>query len=311
MRGVPVCGDSQKDEHKARFWCYPSESGLRVHCFNCDYDKWLSEYLKENDESLYREYLLEKRKDQVLNKPKPVTEISEKINSVMPVIKQLNYCERLDRLPENHPIIKYANNRCIPKEKFKRLWFTNQWPSLVNSINEGTYKKESNEPRLVIPIFNEKGKIESFQGRALRSNAPQKYITIKAHDKATKIYGLDTVDGNKRVYVLEGPLDSLFLDNAIAITGGSLDLSIIPYKDNRVWIMDNEPRHPDTIKRMKRLIDAGESIVFWDKSPWKSKDINDMIIKDGAKASDIMCYINNNIESGLMAKLRLEKYSKV
>ncbi len=306
----PICGDSQKDMNKARFWIFDAGQGLRCHCFNCEYNKWLSQYLKDNEPDLYREYLLEKRKEQVFDKPKTV-EPSEKINAKLPVIEKLNFCERLDRLPKEHPIVKYVTARCIPSTSWKRLWFTNQWPSLVNSVNPGTYKNETNEPRLVIPIFNKKGEIESFQGRALRKNAPQKYITIKAHEHATKIYGLDTLDESKLVFVMEGPIDSLFIDNAIAITGGSLDLAQVPCNGNRAWIMDNEPRHPDTIKRMKRLVDAGERVVFWDKSPWKSKDINDMIMKEGATASEITCYINQNISQGLMAKLRLDKYARV
>lgn len=309
----PICGDSQKDANKARFWIFASGNGLRCHCFNCEYSNWLSEYLKHNEEDLYREYLLEKRKERISEKPvkesKP--DISEKLTAKMPIIERLDYCERIDRLPKDHPIVKYVKSRCIPNNATKRLWFTNQWPALVNSVNPGTYKNETNEPRLVIPIFNEHGKIESFQGRALRKDAPQKYITIKAHENATKIYGLDTMDKSKLVYVMEGPIDSLFIDNAIAITGGSIDLNAVPQKDNRAWVMDNEPRKPDTIKRMKRLIDAGEKVVFWDKAPWPSKDINDMIKNDGATASDILCYINSNIEHGLMAKLRLQKYSKV
>ncbi|AWD90463.1 DNA primase [Erwinia phage Cronus] len=307
----PICGDSQKDAFKARFWAYPVNDSLRVHCFNCDYADWFNVFLKEQEPDLYRDYLLEKRKEQVFDRPiETKTEISEKLTAKL-IIEKLDYCERLDRLPEEHPIIKYVLARCIPKDKLKRLWFTNQWPALVNSVNPGTYKNETNEPRLVIPIFNKQGKIESFQGRALRKDAPQKYITIKAHESATKIYGLDTVDESKDVYVMEGPIDSLFVDNAIAITGGSLDLGSMPFKDKRVWVMDHEPRHPDTIKRMKRLIDSGERVVFWDKSPWGSKDVNDMIRKDGATASQIMSYIESNSASGLEAKMRFSKYAKV
>lgn len=305
----PICGDSQKDQFKARGWAYEQPTGgVAIHCYNCDAHMGLGRYLKENEPDLYREYILEVRKEtgktrapEVVNKP----QVEKKF------IQKLDYCERLDRLPSAHPICKYVEKRKIPKAKWNRLWFTSQWPALVNSVNPGTYANEKNESRLVIPIFNAEGKIESFQGRALSKDAPQKYMTIKSYENATKIYGQDTVNESKLVFVMEGPIDSLFIDNAIAITGGSLDLSIVPYKDNRAWIMDHEPRHPDTVKRMKKLIDAGEKIVFWDKSPWSSKDVNDMIINEGATQESIMNYINNNIESGLMAKMRFTRYAKV
>lgn len=307
----PICGDSQKDLFKARFWAYGNPDGkVALHCYNCDIHITLSQYLKEYEPDLYREYILEIRKEkasELKSPPKPV----EKPVEVKKFIQKLDYCERIDRLPEAHPIVKYVTSRCIPKTSWNRLWFTNQWPALVNSINPGTYKNEKNEPRMVIPIFNAEGKIESLQGRALRKDAPQKYITIKAHENASKIYGLDTVKGTSLVYVMEGPIDSLFVSNAISITGGSLELSMVPYEGNRAWIMDHEPRHPDTVKRMKKLIDAGERVVFWDKSPWSSKDVNDMIMKEGATPEQIMDYINNNIESGLMAKMRFTRYAKI
>lgn len=307
-----VCGDSQKDMNKARFWAYPAkDSGIRVHCFNCEYDAWLSKYLKEFEEDLYREYILEIRKEKTFAKPeRKEVEVSDKFKAKMPVIEKLEYCTRLDKLQPDHPIIKYVRSRFIPENQWHRLWFTMQWPALVNSVKPGTYSNETNEPRLVIPIFNSNKDIESFQGRALRKDAPQKYITIKAHDDATKIYGLDTVDERKRVWVMEGPIDSLFIPNSIAITGGSMDLSIVPFKETRVWVMDNEARHPDTIKRMTKLVNAGERILFWDKAPWPSKDINDMIKDDGATPEQILDYMNKNTEQGLMAKMRLSRYAR-
>lgn len=305
----PICGDSAKDLNKARFWAYPCNEGIKFHCFNCDVNMWLSQYLKDYDSTMYREYLMEKRKASVTEKPVAKAEVV--FNSKMPKIEKLEFCERLDKLPLEHPIVKYVKSRCIPEDKWSRLWFTMKWPALVNSINPGTYSNEKNEPRLVIPIFNKQKEIESLQGRALRKDAPQKYITIKAHDKATKIYGTDSIDERKDVFVMEGPIDSLFVDNAIAITGGTIDLNLVPYSDNRIWVMDNEPRHPDTIKRMTKLIEAGERIVFWDKAPWNSKDINDMVKDEGASAEQIMSYIRSNVEQGLMAKMRLSRYAKV
>lgn len=311
----PICGDSAKDEFKARFWAYEhKKSGLlRVHCFNCDEDLLFSKFLQNQDESLYREYVMEKRKERLFTsgtKEPTNTGPSEKITSKL-VIEKLDYCERLDRLPKDHPIVRYVKNRRIPESKWNRLWFTTQWPALCNSIKPGTYAKELNEPRLVIPIYNKDKKMESFQGRALRKDAPQKYITIKAHDDATKIYGLDTVDGTKDVFAMEGPIDSLFLDNAIAITGGSLDLNTVPFKDTRIWVLDNEPRHPDTAKRVKKLVEAGERVAFWDKAPWKSKDVNDMVMKENADPHEIKEYLLANTESGLMAKLRMNRVFKV
>lgn len=309
-----ICGDSSTDRLKARFWYYEYKGTMFCHCFNCDYSAGFGRFLENHDESLYREYLLEKRKEEAFGKketPKVVeTEISEKFTKKL-IIERLDFCERLDRLPANHPIVKYVENRAIPKAAYKRLWFTSQWQELVNK-NKPTFDNPKKECRLVIPIYNREGKIESYQGRALSSSARQKYMTIKAHEDASKIYGVDTVDESKQwVYVMEGPIDSLFIPNAIAITGGSLDLDQVPYKDKRIWVLDNEPRHNDTIKRMEKLIAAGERVCFWDEAPWHSKDINDMVAKEGADPRDIEEYIVDNWAVGLLAQLRMSKYRKI
>lgn len=309
----PVCGDSTTDTHKARFWYYIWKDEAFIHCYNCDYSMGFGKFLEDQDEALYREYLIEKRKEEtfgrVVDHHKPV-EISDKLNSKL-VIEKLDFCTRLDKLPKNHPIIKYVESRCIPESAYTRLWFTKQWQEMVNATKQ-TYDNPKQECRLVIPIYNSDKKIEAYQGRALSSKAKQKYMTIKASEDATKIYGVDMVDINKPfVYTMEGPIDSLFIENAIAITGGSISLDVVPFADKRIWVLDNEPRHPDTINRMKKLIKAGEKVLFWDEAPWHSKDINDMIKNEGATAQEIKDYIDNNWEFGIMAQLRMTKFCKI
>lgn len=304
----PICGDSMKDKHKKRFWIYPSKKGdhMNCGCFNCGYNRPFTVFLKDYYPDDYRDYLMESFKDRKQTK----TTHTEPPKEEKKYIPELQFCERLDTLPENHPIVKYVAGRHIPKDKYDRLWFTRQWQHLVNSVNPDSYPLPKDEPRLVIPIFDNKGKIESFQGRALRDNAASKYMTIKACEQSTKIYGQDTIDPLKTVYFLEGPLDSLFVDNAGAITGGQLALSEVPYKNMRVWVLDNEARHPDTTTRLLKLIESGEKVVMWDKCPWPSKDINEMIKEDGATKAGIMQYLKDNTVHGLEAKLRFKAWDK-
>ena len=42
-----------------------------------------------------------------------------------------------------------------------------------------------------------------------------------------------------------------------------------------------------------------------------TQDINDMIKDEGATPEEILKYLNTNIASGLMAKMRLSRYAKV
>ena len=307
----PVCGDSAKDKFKARFWYYYYKNGAMVHCFNCDFSSGFSRFLEEQDESMYREYLMEKRKENTFGTPekKDETPVFTK-TLIKPIIPKLEFAQRIDLLDPTHPIINYVRGRCIPESKWNRLWFTARWQHLVNSVKPDTYPEPKNENRLVIPIFNTKGEIESFQGRALKQ-VPNKYITIKAHEEATKIYGLDTADESKPVLIVEGPIDSLFLDNAIAITGGQLSLDIVPFKENRIWVLDNEPRSIDGCKRIEKLINAGEKVALFDRLETNSKDINDMVKDENLDPREISEYLISNACKGLEAKLRFSKWKKI
>lgn len=301
----PICGDSLTDKHKKRFWIYPSKKGdhMNCGCFNCNYNRPLSVFLKDYYPDDYTAYLMEKFKDRKRPETKPAPKVEKKY------IPELPFCERLDTLPAEHPIVKYVRERQIPESSFDRLWFTRRWQHLANSVKE-SYPNPKEEPRLVIPIFDNKGKIESFQGRALRKSSAAKYMTIKANEHSTKVYGQDTIDPLKTVYFLEGPLDSLFVANAGAITGGQMALVDVPYKNMRVWVLDNEARHPDTTARLLKLIESGEKVVMWDNCPWPSKDINEMITEDGATIPEIMQYLKENTVSGLQAKLRFTAWNK-
>ncbi len=305
-----ICGDSDKDRYKKRGWFYEHEGQVRYGCFNCDYNEPFGTYLKEHQPHLLGEYLLDKKKETSSYSPNMVSKSTD-IDSKMPipVIKTLPYSDRIDELPEEHPIVKYVAKRKIPKDKWDLLWFTREWKKLSNHIKKDTFSIEAPENRLVIPIFSDDGNIESIQGRALGKSSV-KYMTIKSHDDSTKVYGQERVDNNSPVIVLEGPIDSLFIKNGIAITGGSLSLSQIPFKERRIWALDNEPRSKDTCKRLHSLIKAGERVIIWDYAPWKwAKDINDWVIK-GVDPEEITQYIIEHSCSGLQAELRFNNWKK-
>lgn len=306
----PICGDSKKDKFQARFRCYIYKDNLRVGCFNCGYNQSIGVFLERYRPDSYREWLLERRKEQnstnftmkPIEKPKQETHI---------YVRELPFSDRLDTLPENHPIIQYVSKRCIPKDKYHLLYFTREWQKLANHVKAETFKNPQTEPRLVIPIFTADNKIESIQGRALRKDyGKTKYMTIKTHENASKVYGLDRANPSKPVYFLEGPIDSLFIDNGCAITGGSMSLEEVPFPDQRVFSLDVEPRSKETMNRLKKFIDAGENVVMWDRSPWHSKDINAMIMDESATSNQIMEYMKNNTVNGLMAKMRFNNWVK-
>ena len=125
-----------------------------------------------------------------------------------------------------------------------------------------------------------------------------------------KIYGLDRVDYGQRVYVVEGPIDSLFLPNAIAVSGASFDTPIIrQLLTNATLVMDNEPRNKDIVRQLGKYIDLGYNVCMYPDNI-EEKDINDMI-KAGKTPDEILNIINTNTFSGMEAKLKFADWRKI
>jgi hypothetical protein len=163
---------------------------------------------------------------------------------------------------------------------------------------------KGDHPRLVIPFFDENNKMFAFQGRAFGNEQP-KYITITLDPDKDKIYGLNRLNPQKPIQVTEGPIDSLFLDNCVAVAGA--DFSRLPV-DNTTIIFDNERRNVEILKQMNKTIDMGYNIVLW-PDDIKEKDINDMIMS-GRKKEEIQTIIKNNSYQGNMAKIRFTTWRK-
>jgi hypothetical protein len=123
-----------------------------------------------------------------------------------------------------------------------------------------------------------------------------------------KIYGLDRIDFSKRILVVEGPIDSLFLPNAVAVSGASFDTPTIrSLLTNATIVMDNEPRNKDIVKQLEKYIESGFSVCMFPNSI-EQKDINEMILHGGMTADEITEVINTNTHTGMEAKLRFSEW---
>jgi len=156
----------------------------------------------------------------------------------------------------------------------------------------------------MIPFRNEEGEIFAYQGRAFGSETP-KYITIKLDEDADKIFGLDRVDKSKPILVVEGPLDSLFLDNCIAMAGADFN----NFEGDLIIIFDNEPRNKEICKQIEKTINQDRKIVIWPDTV-KEKDINDMILA-GYTKEHIEQIITENTFQAASASLRFAEWRKI
>lgn len=303
----PFCGDSQKDKNKARGYVFPKEGTYIFKCHNCGHGASIGNLIKEIDPTMYQEYVTErfvskgKRKTEK-KKPniKRVRKKKYRVDSPLASIKKMS------QLKPEHPARKYLEKRKIPSSVHYKLFYAPKFFQWVNSFMPDKFGSTiHDEPRLVIPFIDEHENLIGLQGRAFGKSLP-KYITIMIEEDAPKIYGLDTIDWKKPVIIVEGPIDSLFLDNAIAMAGADTARFSA---ENAVYCYDNEPRSKEIVRRMEKTIDDGYSIVIFPNSI-KEKDINDMILA-GRDPAEIQKVISNNTFKGLSAKAKLSEWKKI
>lgn len=309
----PVCGDSKKDPRKARGYVLLHKTTLMYKCHNCGLSCSFGNLLKRVDSGLYSDYTLEKYKETTSNNTPYAKITPEQIFKEEPkelTDEILDLIDSVDRLPVTHPALSYLIKRKIPRDKWNLFYFAPKFKVFTNKAMGKTKfaNLENDVPRLVIPFFNSHGKCFMFQGRAFGKEEP-KYFSIKIDDDADKVYGLERVDYSKRVYVTEGPIDSLFLPNGLAVAGSTLDIELFrSIKSNVTLIPDNEPRNKEIMKQVKGYIDNGYSVCLWPDNV-EEKDINEMILS-GKSPESILEVINTNTYQGLAAKLRYSEWRK-
>ena len=311
----PVCGDSTTNKSKARGYILNFKGGLTYKCHNCGLSCNFGNLLKRVDSRLYDEYVLERYKENAskYTDHKDVSTLfpEETKRELKPEWEDdvLSSLKRLDTLPEDHPAVKYVAKRLIPKEAWSKLYFAPKFKAFVNSVEPKFEEPIHGEhPRMIIPYFNEHGKVFAFQGRAYGDETP-KYYTIKVGEDVEKIYGLDRLDFGRRIFVVEGPIDSLFLPNAIAVSGASFDTPYIRgLLTNATIVMDNEPRNKDIVKQLDKYIKLGYNVCMYPDTV-EEKDINDMVLA-GRTPVEILDLINTNTFSGMEAELKFVDWRK-
>jgi transcription elongation factor Elf1 len=291
----PICGDSKKNKTKARGYLYQVKNNSNFKCHNCGVNISFNNFLKQVDSNLHNQYIFEKFKENKTGRNFSAEEPEFKFEK--PKFKsKLN----LPKASENEDAKKYLESRKLNPDKF---YYSQKFKEWANSFKPIFDDLKYDEPRIVIPLFYKK-ELVGFQGRALGSSKI-KYITIMIDDESPKIYGLDEVKKDETVYITEGPFDSTFIPNSIALCGADGNVSKWGIH-NAVWIYDNEPRNSEILSRISRVIEDGQKVVIW-PSTINQKDINDMILS----GLDVQSVIELNTYSGLEAKLKFTTWKKI
>lgn len=315
----PYCGDSKTNTLKARGYVYAKGNDLFYRCHNCGVGTNVGNFIKHVDPSLHDEYVFEKYKSGTTsNTYHRTSSVSPRIITNPPKfghIKKRNIFEHgtwINDLPSGHFCLNYVENRLIPKEHYDKLLFTSNYKAFCDALIPNHDKKLVEDARLVIPYFNYQNELIAVSGRALEtSDYKLRYVTLRTDDSTSKlIYGTDRVDLTKKVYLVEGPIDSLFLNNCVASGDANLGLTVKNIQAKEVTLVfDNQPRNKEVCKLIENSIKSNHNVVIW-PDEIEGKDINEMIL-DGFSASEIQEIIDSNTFYGLEAIAKFTFWKKI
>jgi len=311
----PICGDSKKNLSKARGYVFQKGTNLFYNCHNCGVGTNLGNLIKQVDPSLHKEYVLERYKSGesgFSNFKSPSFDIPTPKFDKVAKEKHFEHAEWVSKLPSGHFCLVYCTNRRFLSIMRDTLLFTPNYKKFCDALVPNHGKEITADARLVIPFYDKYNTLIGVSGRALEnSDYKLRYVTLRTTDSQEKlIYGMDRVNTNELVRIVEGPIDSMFLSNCV----GSGDSALIQTAklidaENKVLIFDNEPRNKDIVKLMSDAIKLGYDVVIWPDTI-EEKDINEMVMA-GFSPDEIERIISSNTFTGLRAQMKFISWKKV
>ncbi|MFZ9728870.1 MAG: DNA primase, partial [Candidatus Nanopelagicaceae bacterium] len=277
-------------------YIYAVKNNTNFKCHNCGASLSFNNFLKELDLTLHKQYTLEKFKEGHTGRNFVVEE--PKFDFKKPVFKKSLDLPKASEIPSAK---EYLTKRKLDPEKF---YFANKFKEWTNSQKVTFDTIGRDESRIIIPMYDRDNNLIGFQGRSLVPNSV-KYITVMLDEEAPKIYGLNEVNEQLPVYVVEGPFDSTFVNNSVALCGSDGDIRCLE-GSSIVFVYDNEPRNREIVNRISKCISRGEKVIIW-PSGIVEKDINDMVLA----GHDIMSVLESNTYSGLEAKIKFNIWKKI
>jgi hypothetical protein len=295
------CGDSSKNKNKTRGYFFARDNSYFYKCHNCGVSHNINGLLQIISPTLFKEYVLDNFKDEhsertVKGKTAEVSSIKTNQVAELPL-------QPLSVLSPSHKAIKFVEGRGIPKNHWCNLAYAEDFKEVAENFSPAYKDRFFKEDRLIIQIKSPMG-LCGLQGRSFSKMSKMKYITLK-HENRVCYYNYDKVDLSKKFYVVEGPIDAMFLPNAIATLGLSKFKSV-ENDENAVYVLDNQPYNREVVNTMNELISSNKKVCIFPKS-LKEKDINDMVL---AKMNPVDI-IDNNTYSGLQARLIFNQWKKI
>lgn len=282
--GCPICKEGKSLGKKKRLFFYPKTQSF--YCFNCNKSwssiSWLASVTGMSVAEIKNEILTDKNSFEI------TTSKQQKVHKKTTDLPfdSINLCDPIQ-------LSYYCNDNqvinCLNYIKQRRLdTATNKSKNFYISLKDFIHKN-----RLCIPFYDENKKILFYQTRSLDGSMP-KYLSKQGSEKS--IFNFDKIDQNyDYIFMLEGPIDAMFIKNGIAIAGINLtqkqesQLSRYPLHQ-KIWILDN-PRIDNTAqKKIQELLQRKEKVYCWNN---EYKDLNEWCVTEKLNEIDTDCIINS------------------
>lgn len=311
-----ICGDSQTKKNRARGYFYRANNDLFYKCHNCDASQHFGTFLKNFDSQLYRQYSLERYANGENGRAHANPEPELKVQFEAPVFQPRpettildTLLQRVDKMESTSEVRTFCSQRQIPEDQLHRLYFIDDIKRIETFHSRYLNTIQTHEPRLVIPFRNLSGQLVGVSCRALRGEA-LRYITVRANDMDPLIFGYDDLDQNQPMYCVEGPLDSLFMPNCIAVGGTGFNKLTGLYLDrnNLTVVIDNQPRNSEVCKMYQKIITLGFKLMIWPDYT-TAKDINDLVL--AVPGIDVKTFVDGNTYQGLTAQLKFDNWKRI
>lgn len=298
----PICGDSKKSQSKTRGYLFVKEGNVFFMCHNCGWSGGLYKLMKEVAPSLCRGYIFDRFGEKKIKTEVPTAKSTELVRRL---IKDELFaeCKRISDLDPSHPSRAYLEGRMIPEERFFELYHIDNVVDFAESLDRYKGRNFPKSRAILIPFYDEEKSIMYVSARLLDGDL--RYITFEVQG-GKKIYGLDKVDWTKLVYVCEGPFDAMFVDNCIAVAGGSL-LQEVKYLRERakkgfVMIFDRDyTTNNEIYNNLEKAIGSGVPVILYD-AKFKAKDLN-AAVEAGMPRENLMAYLESRTFNGMSARL--------
>lgn len=316
----PICGDSKYNKKKRRFFFLPGTNfndNYSFYCHNCGVGGSLFHFLSTyhpdlHSEYIFKEFLQKKQNTEIVLPSVPsMKEILKVDDSVFHSIGNLIPVELLSST-DPFRLYLYNRNLDVTGTEKGRFFVATDIKAILDANGVNTNNMDYIPPCLVIPFFKQDRTFDIFQVRFIDMVSPgwkgPKYLTFKKTPGAEKIYWLDFIDKSKTVYTTEGPIDSMFIQNSIAVGGSDMN-KYLEYLDDVVYVLDNQPKNKEIVNKIEKLISLNKKVVIWPSYVSGLKDINDIIIQ-GTTRQELSRLLSERTFCGLDALVEFISWKK-